>query len=184
MDHIPNHEALALQDLLAHRRDKPRMVALVCAIAKSTQDLEDRLIGLLYSQTLEVAQDDALRQLGEAVGEERGALEEAEYRQVIAARILARRRPANMSKRDHMIRVAQILTAPSTVRFWYRHPMGIRMDIRRSRSLSDAMLRRSRRLLDQVNISGYGLDLVQVVEGQFTLNSADDGFGSTFARSF
>jgi hypothetical protein len=182
IEHIPNHTALAKEDLLTYRH-KPRMLAFLAACMSEAQYLENKVFGLYISQTLNHAREDVLRQLGEAVGEEQGALSEDEYRQVISARILARRRPRGLAPRDHMIRVFGLLTAPSTVQFWYRHPMGIRMAARRGRGMSEAMHRRIRRLMDDVYGSGYALDLVEVVEGQFTLNT-EDGFGTPMARAF
>lgn len=182
MEHIPNHSGLAEEDLLVYRH-KPRMLAFLRACMGQAQLLENKIFGLLVSQTLNEASGNALEQFGQLLGEERGALSEDEYRKIIFARILARRRPRDVAPRDHMIRVFGTLTAPSTVQFWYRHPMGIRMAARRAQPMSEIMHRRIRRLMDQLYGSGYAMDLVEVVEGQFTLNT-EDGFGSPMARAF
>ena len=86
---ITDHAARALATLMGALRSKPRMAALANDLGTRAQLVEDALWSVL-ALTLDNAEDNALEQYGELVGQRRGALDNAAYRAVLRATVRAR----------------------------------------------------------------------------------------------
>ena len=162
---IPNYRERAVAMLLSQYRTKPRMVALIRAVAAGAQCLEEQAFGLLVSSTLTAALGDALNQWGALVGEPRGALTDSEYRQLILARITANRSRGNA---DDLIKVFAIAATPYLEIISYDiYPAAFYMQVRRSDPMGDVMASRVGALMRSVKPAGIGLDLVEAVTGRF-----------------
>jgi hypothetical protein len=86
--------------------------AIPSSCCSGAQQLEDVHWDLLVGCTLDNSTGDQLDQWGDIVGEPRGGLEDWDYRVFIKARIMANRCTGTL---DELIRIFQIVTAPSVV---------------------------------------------------------------------
>lgn len=88
----PDHETESAENvLLSQFRDKPKIRALVAAMAEATQVLEDETYDLVGSLDLSVATGWSLNVLGSRVFEQRRGLSDEEYRSIIRGKIRALR---------------------------------------------------------------------------------------------
>lgn len=108
-------EARAL--LLYTFRDKPRIVALIEALAEGAQAVEDSLSSLIEDSRFATCQGAALDQWGAIVAEDRTGLNDIEYRQIITCKILA---ISCRGDTDSMIELGQRLFARPGVTFRHR----------------------------------------------------------------
>lgn len=91
-DHLilfePQHGDRAVELMYWQHREKPRLQALVRALAKGAQLLEDTIWAVIIgSTTIAGAEGANLDRWGRLVGEERGDLDEADYRRFIGLRV-------------------------------------------------------------------------------------------------
>lgn len=177
--YTPDHEARALDDLLTPYKGKPRIEALVRALATSAQDFEDEVFGQLTSRTLAASSGAQLEQWGEFVGEARQGLEDPEYRRFIMARLLANR---SQGRVDELVSIFSIITAPSTVRYHDHFPAGFRLTAYRELEMSAQLRSRVRRLMRSIKPAGIGMTLTEARADSIQLGEAARGFGSTFSR--
>ena len=118
--YIPNHKEIAVGNLLQQFQNKPRLRALVQALALGVQTQEDEAFGLLVSTTLPASTGASLDQWGALVGEARGGLVDAEYRVMISARILANNFRGGT---DQIQTIWKLVTAPQiSIRFTLHPP--------------------------------------------------------------
>jgi hypothetical protein len=162
--YTPNHRAVAVSRLLAQYQDKPRIVSAIRALAAGAQALEDDLFGLLVSTTFTAATNNDLDQWGALVGEVRGGLNDADYRRMIGARILANR---SHGTRDELIRILQITTEPSIVTYTDIYPACFQLIIRRETYMSDTHALRVGRLMRAIKPGGVGMLLFEAADGYF-----------------
>ncbi len=151
----------------------PVITALVRALAAGTQQLEDIAWSVLTS-TLDVCSAHRLDQWGDLVGEARGGLTDAQYRGFIQARILANR---SSGKLDEIIRVAQMITAPSTVVSRELAPKHLTIYIYRDSFLEPRMRGRCGRLLRAIHPAGTFLEIIEVQAGYFGFAADPDALG-------
>lgn len=85
------YQQQALSRLPTQFRGKPRLEALLLAMAGQHQDAEAGAFTLFSKRLLATATGAALTQLGLVVGQERGGLDDTSYRLRIAARLLLNR---------------------------------------------------------------------------------------------
>ncbi len=161
---IPNHKAISIARLLSQWRDKPRIVSLIRALAVGVQALEDDAFGVLVSTTLTAATNNDLDHWGALVGERRGGLDDQRYRTFIEARILA-----NQSKgsRDELIRILQIISAPSTVTHTVTFPAAFQFVILRPEYMGDLHRRRVSETMNAIKPGGVAMLLFEAVPGEY-----------------
>lgn len=88
---ITNHVERALARLPEQHKAKPKLVALLTALAGPAQGVEDALWQLLTERFVTTAIGDQLDTIGGIVGQPRNGMEDDEYRRFIRARISVRR---------------------------------------------------------------------------------------------
>lgn len=162
--YLPDVRARAVERLLAQFRDKPRIVALVSALAAGGQLSEDLSFSLIFSRRIEASSGAQLDQWGALVGEPRGGLDDDDYRRFIRARLLANR---TSSTTDDIIRIAQLTTEPSEVRHYTMYPAGYTLYVLRRIAMTEVMRRRVRRMLDSVKPAGVQYHAIEAVDGYF-----------------
>lgn len=108
-----DHVASALARLPQQFRDKPKIVALVTALANSKQSLEDALIDLLLLRYIDTATGTQLDVIGRVVGQPRLLLGDDDYRRYIRARV-ATNRSTGVGAR--IIRIARLILNDATLR--------------------------------------------------------------------
>ncbi|WP_406672404.1 DUF2612 domain-containing protein [Natronospira sp.] len=156
--YIPDFRDMASSLLLSQYRESPRVQALIKALAGATQEIEDISFDLLVSTTITAASGWALDQWGAVVGEDRGGLDDEDYRRFIEARILA-----NLSddSTDRMISVFEIVAGPGEVRHFELYPAGYALTIKRDSPLTGALRSRIRTLMQSIKPAGVGLTLIE-----------------------
>lgn len=108
----PDHVGEALEEeLLVQFRNKTNWTGFLTGLLDPVQDLEDDVLLLRTERLLSTAVGEQLAQYGRLVGEDQGALTEAEWRRFIAARILS-----NLCEGtpDELITILRIIAAPLT----------------------------------------------------------------------
>lgn len=96
---LEDHADTAIDRLIDHFKEKPRIEILVRGFVGILQSLEDLAIDLLARRALDTAEGEQLDGLGEIVVELRGTKDDPLYRVFLAAAILANRchgRPAQL----------------------------------------------------------------------------------------
>lgn len=87
----PDHMADAQADLVAHLADKTRMAALLAALVRNLNSLEDATLEVLTGRSIYTAVGDQLDVLGRIVGQLRGTMTDQEYRIALLGRIFVNR---------------------------------------------------------------------------------------------
>ena len=162
--YIPDHRAIAQSRLLAQFRDKPRMASLVRAMAAGAQAVEDDGFGILVSTTLPLATNNDLDHWGALVGERRGTLDDATYRIFISARILVNKARGT---RDELIRILQLITAPSEVTHTDLFPACFQFVILRQAYMSNEHYFRVGETMRAVKPGGVCMLITEAVPGYF-----------------
>jgi len=167
--------------LLAQWRDKPRIAAFARALGRAAQLLHDDLFDLLVSRDLDIGVGPVLDWFGAIVGEERGGLDDADYRRFIRARILANR---SSGTTDEVIAVLQLSTSPSTVVVTPVYPAAFDATVTRDERLGDEVFGRVRRLVDDVRPAGVAARVVEVIPNCLGMESLEglDGPGKFTRR--
>ncbi len=102
---IADHAAEAKALVMSALRDKPAIAAIVAALARQVQQVEDAQWAVI-SITIASGEGDALDQYGELLEQSRSGLTDANYRPVLRATALARRSRAITEDVLSMIRAA------------------------------------------------------------------------------
>ena len=179
---IQDHPDRAVANALAQDRssqDSPRYVSLLEAMGEGVQLQEEQFFDLLVGRGLNLATGVSLEQWGAIVGEQRGGLNDEDYRRFIKARILA-----NISEGtpDELLTVFALVTSPSQVRYFIHPPAGFRLQTIRNELLSDALVRRIVRLMVSIKPAGVAMVLTEALQDSILFGVAGRGFGSTFSR--
>ncbi len=162
---VSNYREIALSRMLSQFRDKPRFNALITGLATSVQAFEDECFGLLVGTTFDIAANHDLDVWGEWLGETRGDLGDADYRQMLAARILANR--CNGSTGELAV-IYEILTAPSLrIDYHEAYPLFYQFTAVRQSYVSDSRATRIGRMMRQITPAGVGMLLVEAAEGYY-----------------
>lgn len=176
--YIPDHSDRAVDDLLSQYKRKPRIQALVRALAGSVQTVEDSGFDLLVSSTLSAATGVLLDQWGRIVGERRRGLDDADYRRFISARILANLSPGDT---DRMIRVFAVV-AGGEVRHWPLYPAGFALAAIRDVPFTNAIRDRIRTLMRSIAPAGVGITLIEATPGALQYDSGPGFDVGEYAR--
>jgi hypothetical protein len=159
----PDHRARSLELMLWQDLDRPRLRALVEALAHGAQLLEDQIWALISGRVLDTAFGAALDQWGALVGVTRGGLSDDAYRSMIEVQVYAN---TCLGSTDDLIHIAQLACAPCTVRHTTRYPGAGRLEIYRASFMSEARAARVARLLLSVVPAGVGLEVLEGVPGR------------------
>jgi len=84
--HVPNHAERGLELLYRQHKGKPRIEALVRALAAGAQLLENTTWAVIAGGSLDAAEGETLTRWGELVGEVQGGLTHEQYRVFIELR--------------------------------------------------------------------------------------------------
>lgn len=109
-----DHVAAALSRLPEQFKRKPKIEALLTALVTPCISLEDALWQLLTERAVDTAIGVQLDQLGSIVGQERGGLDDDDYRRYIRARIMANRSRGTV---EDLLRVARLVVDDEDVIF-------------------------------------------------------------------
>ncbi len=164
----PNHVGIMLARMPSQFRDKPRIRALIQALALGVQCLEDDMFGVLISTPLDVATGDALNQWGALVGEPRGGLTDEDYRVFIDARVLV-----NISEGtpDELIEIFRRITAPQiSIRYVQLPKATFGIWVFRDAPMGDNRARRVASMMRDAKPGGVEMILVEEVSGYFGFN--------------
>ncbi|MEE8385484.1 MAG: hypothetical protein V3S01_06175 [Dehalococcoidia bacterium] len=162
--YIPDHDRLML-DRTPLQFHKPRITALIRALALGVQCLEESLFGMHISTSLPNATGDALDQWGSLVGERRGGLDDDDYRVFIEAKLLVLR--SNGSP-DELIEIFRRITAPQiSVRFALYPRASFGLWVLREEAMGDRRARRVGEFMRQAKPGGTEMWLVESIPGYF-----------------
>ncbi len=180
--HIPDHAETLRDRTLSQWRDKPVIQALIRALGRGIQEVEEVGFDLLVSRTLAASTGAQLDQWGGIVGELRYGLGDADYRRFIEARILANTSSGNI---DDTYAVWAKVTGPGTARHREMWPAGGQLEVIRGAALVPSVRRRIRRLTIDVKPAGVTMYRVEALRGAFGFGAPYTGFDAGgFARSF
>lgn len=158
---MPSYNRNVKQDarevLLSQYRDKPRIQALVDALADESQTLEDEVHDLKVSSILASASGSFLDRWGAVVGERRGPFNDFQYRNIIEAKILAGRSNATL---DELIEVYRTVTNAEEIRAFGKYPAAVKLQARINFDVTPEYSRRVVRIMDIARAAGVGLTLV------------------------
>lgn len=171
----PAHVEVAIERMLSQWRSKPRISALVQALATGVQVAEDEIFEIHVSSQFAAASGDALDKWGEFVGEERGELDDADYRVFIQARILANN---TITTTDELIAIWALITAPSLeIAHRTLSPLTYVMTVLRTDFMTDARSTRVSQLMATVRAGGIAHMLVESIPGYFGFDEDPDSLG-------
>ncbi len=163
--------------------DKPRIQALVAALATGQQAREDEQFDLLLSVAIADATGDLLDKWGEAVGEQRLGLSDNEYRPFVLARMLANTSDGTI---DPLIILFRAATQPNVDVLWLStFPAGFDLIVVRPLPMSAAVARRVARMIEDARPGGKHMTLTEALPGFFGFAANPDALGfdvGPFAR--
>lgn len=166
----PDHEGVALRQTLSQFRRMPVARALTVAFARAVQRAEDELFGLYADLPLENATGRTLDMWGRLVGADRMGLDDAGYRDLIRAMVVANHSQGDV---DALLRVWAAVTAPSTVAYTPLFPACFRLTAWRDEPLDGPRARYAGRLMRRIQPGGRAMVLLEVTPGHLGLD--DDG---------
>ncbi len=155
--------------------DKPRIRALVAALATGQQAREDEQFDLLLSVAIQDSTGDLLDKWGEAVGEQRLGLSDNEFRPFVLARMLANTCDGSIDKLIQLFRAA---TQPNVDVFYLSvFPAGFELNVVRPLPMSEAVSRRVARMMEDARPGGKHMTLIEAVPGYFGFEQNPDALG-------
>lgn len=163
----PEHARLCQQRMLSYLRDQPRMRALLESLGYGVQILEDDAFNVIVSSMLPNVVGDQLDQWGELVNEKREGLTDPDYRRFVLAKLRAMRSAGTV---DDLIEVLQLLTAPSSVRYFDLFPAAYVLQFVHGAWYTDAVARRVLRFMNVIKPAGVGMSLVEALYGYKALD--------------
>lgn len=173
----PLHGDRAVELMYWQHREKPRLQALVRALAKGAQRLEDTIWAVIVgSTTIAGAEGANLDRWGRIVGEERGDLDEADYRRFISLRM---RVNTEFQSEDTTWEILRGAVGPVPVRR-YLVADGIVWVVQSDDWLDDSVKAHTGALIRDFRAAGYYAAVVEQVPAvEFRLGSVAEP-GSTF----
>jgi hypothetical protein len=164
--YIPDHRELAVARLLSQFREKPRMRALVRALAAGAQSLEDESFGVLISTTFTAASDHDLDVWGVLLDEPRGDLsEDDDYRAVLRAKAIANR---STGSTPDLVAVFEVVAQPGEtglIRYRETFPLSFTFEVIHDDALSDSAAARVGRILREIKPAGIAMSLTEATSG-------------------
>lgn len=167
--HEPDHVG-KLIGAMPSQFHKPRMLCYLRAVGNAFQKVEDDLYALIADRQLGTATGASLGQWGVIAGEQRGSLSDAEYRRFMQARILANRCEGDP---ETLIRIFQLVTAPSVVETRLTGPSGMQFTAFRQAAMSDVIRARVRRMMAIAQPMTIAFDLIEAIPGWFSFEDRD-----------
>lgn len=164
--HQPDHIGQAVEELLTQHRH-PVMQGFVEGIAVSVQRLEDTALALRFDRLIANAIGAQLDQLGAIVGEDRGTLDDDDYRAFIGARILLNR---SEGKTDQLIDLFRRVTGTLTVELTEHGHMDYQLLIVDA-AFTAARSARIAQFMDLARPSCYGAAIAVGIEPVFRFDS-------------
>lgn len=174
-DYIANHVERALADLVTMLRDKPVIEAIVRAFAAEVQELEDATWACVADRLLSTAVGAQLDAWGEIVGEQRGGLNDIEFRVFIEARILS-----NLSEGepDRMARILSTLVGGVPARYVPLYPAAMHFEYEVPTPTSARRRARVKAQLLDVAPAGVEIDYItEAAPGFFGFSTDPDALG-------
>ena len=161
----------AIEELLSQFRQQPNAAGFVRGLCNPAQTVEDNTLDLRHDRLLANAIGAQLDVCGALVGEPRGPLSDAEYRQILAARVLVNISGGNA---DNLISIFAAAAGPPSAgtKVVYRQLAGpaFMLTIIRDTHLSATQADRVRRFMVDICPAGVGMMLVEALVGAFTLD--------------
>jgi hypothetical protein len=158
----PDHETIMLDELLAWFRTKPKLRALVEGIADQVQELEESFRELREERLLSAATGAQLDQYGRVVGEQRGALSDADFAKFIEARILTNTSEGDVDRLLAILRIiAGPLTAGTDVEYTPLYAAAFQMSVIRDVPLTATMAARIVAQMLDVTPAGVGVEIIE-----------------------
>ena len=157
--HESDRGYVALRQLPGLLQSLPGWQAMVKGLAVGTQALEDDLWSLT-DETIDTAMGAFLDEWGALVGEERGPLNDSDYRRFIKARIIANN---STGARDTLLEVLRVASNALQVIHHDQYPAHFTLTYRRESWLSSPVTDRLIRLMLDAKPAGVGLTLVEAL---------------------
>lgn len=155
--------------------------SLIASIASEMQDIDEDHFDLWLSSQLSVAAGPLLDQWGKLVGEKRSGLDDDDFRVFIEARILVNLTDGNGVD---VQTIAELLTAPSSVRIFSYSTWGYEVSIQRASFMKPRRAARVGRFLRMCKPGGVPIDIVEERPGDFGFLGYGSGYGvGTYARA-
>lgn len=168
IQHIADYADRAVENLPSMHHNKPRIVALVRALAGPVQVLEDIVFDILTSWRIEALPGYSLDIIGKILCWPRAGLEHEDYRRVLLAVTYAYR--CNSSP-DEIIEVFKIVTNAESVAYFGTFPAAYNLVAYTDQPLSDIVRQHVRSLMGVVKPGGVGMQIVEASLTPFTYNS-------------
>ncbi len=182
LQYMPDFAAQLQGLLLAQDRGKTNWRAIAKGIGDAMQLVENDLFDLPLSMTLSSATDAALDKVGAIVDEPRLGLDDEAYRRFIRAKILV-----NMSEGspEELLTIFRAITGSDDCRHFDMFPGGFTLVTIRQTPMSDAEMRRVRRMMLDAKAAGVAMELIEALPGYFGFDTDPDSTGfeiGPFAR--
>jgi hypothetical protein len=110
--HVTTHADDAVAELIGQYQGRPRIEAILRALVRQFQDIEDAAWDVFVQSALDFARDNELDIIGDIVGQKRQGSPDSDYRVFVKARIKTNRSNGRMST---LIAIAKLLLGQSTV---------------------------------------------------------------------
>lgn len=181
--YVADHKRKAVEEeLLSQFAGKPRITALIKALAQGVQYLEDMQFDLATGSTLTAATGRELDLWGQLVDERRLGLDDDSYRAVIQTKIRALRTNGTI---DDLVDIFKALTDADEVRYFHHYPAGYRLTAYRDEPMSDERVRRVKRIMELCRPAGVGMVLAEAVTTSTcaAFDKSGRGFGSSLSRT-
>lgn len=170
MDHVDN----GLQRVLSQFDKSPNLRGCLGVLLLQVQELENTLLDLFLSRTLEGASGEQLDTIGRIVGEPRGGLGDGDYRRFLQVRIAVN---FSQGERDRLTDIIALATGSDDVHFQPNYPAAFIVSYTVATPLSDAVRARVLKALEDATGSGIGYNLVEATDDYFGFAEDDDALG-------
>lgn len=165
--YIPDHRDRARDVLPSQFHNRPRIEAALAAIAAGIQRREDESFDFILSRRFSLARGIMLDRWGELLGEGREGAEDDDYRRFLSARLLVNRCQGSPAE---LVMIWRIITAPFIFTDYYdKPPAGARLLVVRNTPMSETLIARVKRTMEQARVGGVALDLIEGSSTPLTL---------------
>jgi hypothetical protein len=166
--HVPNHEAKAQDLLLWQDRGRPRLEALVASFGTGAQMAEALSWAVIVgTSTLQAAEGVNLDRWGALVGEQRGGLDNEQYRTFIELRQLVN---TTFPNEDRLWTVVSTAVDPSPARVWPLYPGGLKVIVASTDWLSDVIVAHIQGLIRDFRPAGTIVPIIEFVPDHMALD--------------
>lgn len=171
----PDHEGKALDLLMWQEKGKPRIEAFIRSLGQATQLLENTIWSVFIgTTTLGGAEGVNLDRWGTLIGEQRGGLDNEQYRRFIGLRM---RVNSEFPDEDLLWEVLTDAVAPSVVTVSPLPPGGMQVQVDSIDFLPDALMAHTAALVRDLRPLGVIVPIVESVPGYFGFDGDPDAEG-------